>query len=79
LGIGRRLPNISGDERAIREGVCKPEFVLPNCDNLVGENGHLVENGSAIGWVWADSLRPGPTVHLYLGQQALSRADSNPF
>jgi hypothetical protein len=48
--------------------------LLPNCYEET-----LVTGGSLTTWLWADSLRLGPTYHVRLGEVAKSRAQNNPF
>lgn len=49
---------------------------LLTCTNTAGS---LVEGASATTWLWADTLRLGPTGQARLGSIAVTRARNNPF
>jgi outer membrane lipase/esterase len=53
---------------------CRAEAVLPGCTTAT-----LVDTAVATSWLWADSLRPGPTFQARLAGAAETRARSNPF
>lgn len=61
-------------------GVAEPpdtsSLPLLTCTNAAGS---LVEGASATTWLWADTLRLGPTGQARLGSIAITRARNNPF
>jgi phospholipase/lecithinase/hemolysin len=58
----------------VTDPACLATAPLPDCTP-----GTLVTNATAAGYMWADNLRPGPTVQSRLGTLAASRAANNPF
>ena len=60
----------------VTTAVCAEAAPLPNCTSATPS---LITGGDPNGYLWADSLRFGPTIHLQMGLVAASRARSNPF
>lgn len=58
------------------DAACKTSAALPDCTT---DATSLVDGASASTWLWADSLRFGPTAHRQIGTIAASRAQTNPF
>jgi outer membrane lipase/esterase len=58
----------------VADAACLLTAPLPDCNP-----GTLVTGATVAGHMWADSLRPGPTVQSRLGTLAASRATNNPF
>jgi outer membrane lipase/esterase len=58
----------------VLEAACQSTAALPDC-----RPNTLVPNATATGHMWADELRPGPTVQARMGTLAQSRAANNPF
>jgi len=56
------------------DAACRSDTPLPGCTTST-----LVTNATAAGYMWADGLRPGPTVQARLGVLADFRARNNPF
>ncbi|MDH4059352.1 MAG: hypothetical protein OEU94_00925 [Aquincola sp.] len=56
------------------DAACDVNVPLPGCTTAT-----LATGATAAGYMWADSLRPGPTVQARLGALAESRARNNPF
>jgi outer membrane lipase/esterase len=56
------------------DAACLATAVLPDC-----RTNTLVTGATAGGYMWADDLRPGPTVQARMGQLAEFRARNNPF
>jgi outer membrane lipase/esterase len=53
---------------------CRSDAVLPGCTTAT-----LVDTATPTGWLWADSLHPGPSFQARLAAAAETRARSNPF
>jgi hypothetical protein len=60
----------------VKDAACLESAPLPDCQNV---STSLVEGASATGWLWADSLRFGPTLQRQIGVVAAGRAANNPF
>lgn len=60
----------------VKQAACLSTSVLPNCDDATT---FLTTGATASTWLWADSLRFGPTMQRQLGLIAASRAQTNPF
>jgi outer membrane lipase/esterase len=58
----------------ITDAACQPTAALPDC-----RTNTLVTGATAGGHLWADDLRPGPTLQARMGSQAEIRARNNPF
>jgi outer membrane lipase/esterase len=58
------------------QGACAATAAMPNCDNVASS---LATGATSNTWLWADSLRYGPTMQRQIGLIAASRAQSNPF
>jgi outer membrane lipase/esterase len=58
----------------VTDAACLSTAVLPNCTTST-----LVTGATAAGYMWADDLRPGPTVQSRMGTLAEFRAKNNPF
>jgi outer membrane lipase/esterase len=58
----------------VLDAACQSTAVLPDC-----RTNTLVSGATAAGYMWADDLRPGPTVQTRLGTVAEFRAKNNPF
>ncbi len=68
-----RFPSSFGMTNVL-DAACQSSAVLPDCTTST-----LVTGATATGYMWADDLRPGPTVQTRMGAQAASRAKNNPF
>jgi outer membrane lipase/esterase len=68
-----KFPSTYGLANVI-DAACLVTAPLPDCNP-----GTLVTGATAAGHMWADSVRPGPTVQGRLGVLAASRATGNPF
>jgi outer membrane lipase/esterase len=58
----------------VLDAACVPTALLPDC-----RTNTLVSNATSVSHMWADDLRPGPTVQSRMGLLADSRAKNNPF
>jgi hypothetical protein len=58
----------------VLDPACQSTAPLPDC-----QSNTLVTDATAAGYMWADDLRPGPTVQARLGAIAEFRARNNPF
>lgn len=58
----------------VLDAACQPTAVLPDC-----RTNTLATGATAAGTMWADDLRPGPTVQTRMGTLAEFRAKNNPF
>jgi outer membrane lipase/esterase len=58
----------------VLDAACQPTAVLPDC-----RTNTLVTGATSVGNMWADDLRPGPTVQARMGTLAEFRAKNNPF
>lgn len=58
-------------------GVCAENAPLPDCSSNTLISADPTPTVSS--YLWADATRPAPTVHNYLGVQAITRARNNPF
>ena len=56
------------------DAACLSTAALPTCTTST-----LVTGATAAGYMWADDLRPGPTVQSRMGTLAEFRAKNNPF
>ena len=68
-----RFPSNFGLANVV-DAACLSTAVLPSCTTST-----LVTGATAGGHMWADSLRPGPTVQSRMGTLAEFRAKNNPF
>lgn len=59
--------------------VCSTDVTLPNCSNqtLISSDNSPTPNVST--YLWADAKHPSVGLHSYLGNQAITRANNNPF
>ncbi|HEX7637277.1 MAG TPA: SGNH/GDSL hydrolase family protein [Burkholderiaceae bacterium] len=58
---------------------CQSTAVLPNCtDDTLNTDAGKNSNAPGI-WLWADQTHLAPTAHQQIGNQAVSRAHTNPF
>ena len=60
----------------VRDAVCAPGAVLPNCTNITS---NLVRGGNPDTWLWANDRWIGWEAHSRLGSFARTRARDNPF
>jgi hypothetical protein len=60
----------------VAQAACAATAPLPNCDDAAS---FLTTGATSNTWLWADSLRYGPTMQRQIGLIAASRAQSNPF
>jgi len=58
----------------VLDAACQPTVVLPDC-----RTNTLASGATSAGYMWADDLRPGPTVQARMGSLADFRAKNNPF
>jgi phospholipase/lecithinase/hemolysin len=58
------------------DAACDVNVPLPDCTTATLT---LTSGATVAGYMWADSLRPGPTFQARLGALAESRARNNPF
>jgi phospholipase/lecithinase/hemolysin len=58
----------------VLDAACQSTAVLPSC-----RTNTLVTGATATNYMWADSIRPGPTVQSRMGSLAEFRAKNNPF
>jgi outer membrane lipase/esterase len=58
----------------VNDAACLGTAVLPDC-----RTNTLVTNATSSSHLWADELRPGPTLQNRMGSLATSRASNNPF
>jgi outer membrane lipase/esterase len=58
----------------VLDAACQPTAVVPDC-----RTNTLVTGATSAGNMWADDLRPGPTVQARMGTLAEFRAKNNPF
>jgi hypothetical protein len=58
----------------VLDAACQATAALPDC-----QTNTLVTGATASGYMWADDLRPGPTVQARFGTIAQYRALNNPF
>jgi outer membrane lipase/esterase len=58
----------------VLDAACQSTAVLPDCRTST-----LVTGATSVGHMWADDLRPGPTVQARMGSLADFRAKNNPF
>jgi phospholipase/lecithinase/hemolysin len=68
-----RFPSSFGMTNVL-DAACQSSAVLPDCTTST-----LITGATSTGYMWADDLRPGPTVQTRMGAQAASRAKNNPF
>jgi hypothetical protein len=68
-----RFPSSFGLTNVL-DAACQPTAALPDC-----QSNTLVTGATAGNYMWADDLRPGPTVQARLGAIAEFRAQNNPF
>ena len=58
----------------VLDASCQPTALLPDCRTST-----LITGATSAGYMWADDLRPGPTVQARMGALADARAKNNPF
>jgi len=58
----------------VNDPACLTSAVLPDC-----RSNTLVTDATASNYMWADELRPGPSVQARMGSLAAHRATNNPF
>jgi outer membrane lipase/esterase len=58
----------------VLDAACQSTAVLPDC-----RTNTLVTGATSAGTMWADDIRPGPTVQSRMGSLAEFRAKNNPF
>ncbi len=58
----------------VLDAACQSTAVLPDC-----RTNTLVTDATSVNHLWADDLRPGPTVQSRMGSLAEFRARNNPF
>jgi outer membrane lipase/esterase len=68
-----RFPSSFGLTNVV-DAACRTDTPLPGCTTAT-----LVTGATAISWLWADGLRPGPLLHGRMAAAAETRARSNPF
>jgi len=68
-----RIPTAYGLTNVV-DAACSAGNLPPACTTAT-----LVTGATAAGYMWADSLRPGPTIQARLGTLASFRARNNPF
>jgi lysophospholipase L1-like esterase len=86
INDGRLIGLVYGDIESQNIHAFRLGGVIVNVDNAACATalpdctpGTLVTGATAAGHMWADDLRPGPSVQGRLGALAASRATSNPF